>query len=128
MGYEKPVDNIAVDNDGYLYIVTYFNDLYISSESTILDIISTTTGLSDISVYPNPVVDKVNVEYNLPNYRGGSVLFQIYNIFGVKIREMYLPYTEGIKNYAEIDFYDMPQGFYFLQVPEYNINIKIIKK
>ena len=68
----------------------------------------------DITVYPNPVADKLNV--HIQNDRTDiNWRFEVFDIFGIKIID---DYSKGSKN--EIDFSSLIAGTYLVRVSHNN--------
>ena len=69
---------------------------------------------SQIRIYPNPVLDLLNIETQLENFK-----LTLYNVHGVELKKLV--------NKKAIDLTLLPSGIYFLQI-EINPGNKIIKK
>jgi len=72
-----------------------------------------TSPISNLSVFPNPAVNTLNVNYTCDNIASGEAV--LYNLYGQTIKRNVLPSTIGIVNQS-IDISDLPQGVYLLQV------------
>jgi hypothetical protein len=60
------------------------------------------------NVYPNPAVNSVNINYNLPaGAKEGTIV--VYNAIGIRVKEISLNKTSGVAN---IDVADLQSGIY----------------
>ncbi|MCQ2975803.1 MAG: T9SS type A sorting domain-containing protein [Bacteroidales bacterium] len=74
----------------------------------------------DLSVFPNPTTQYIKIFCEEISY---PTKILIYNTIGKQIKSEYIYDSE-----EEIDVSDLPNGFYLLQIPEYGISNKFIKK
>lgn len=95
---------------------TVSGDVNIVDHDTIIDIIMTdidNIGFSEISIFPNPVEDELNL-----NGISGSIIYQIFNLNGVKIQDGI------ITDKMEVEY--LKPGLYILKL--YEKNIMFLKK
>jgi hypothetical protein len=60
------------------------------------------------NVYPNPAVNSLNINYNLPSgAKEGTIV--VYNAIGIRVKEISLNKTSGVAN---IDVADLQSGIY----------------
>ena len=86
-------------------------------------------GLSDLVVYPNPVVDELLVEFDLANQKDISV--KIFNTTGQLISSSSFNNTNQGHNQLKInDLSNMSMGLYFIKINlgDQSILKKVIKK
>ena len=62
-------------------------------------------------VYPNPAIDKINIEYVLNE--SSSVQIAIYNIFAEKVKEVFNAYKSEGQYIIEHSYLGLPPGFYY---------------
>lgn len=70
--------------------------------------------VADVKVFPNPSGGKVGIEFELNE--SGKVAFEVYNLFGQKIRLLY----EGVLNHGQhqmnYDLSDLQSGVYAIRM------------
>jgi Secretion system C-terminal sorting domain len=76
--------------------------------------------ITTISVYPNPVVDKVTIQGLTATATKPQTLL-VYNIFGICIKSIF-----AVTNAVQIDMKDYPKGLYYIKLNQETI--KIIKQ
>lgn len=86
------------------------------------DIVSATDVVSEntLSVYPNPVSEKIIFEMNVVS--GKNISLKIFNVLGELISQ-----TQIINPKTELDFSSVPFGIYFYQIKSADENISIGK-
>lgn len=62
-------------------------------------------------VYPNPAIDKINIEYVLNE--SSKVQIAIYNIFAEKVKEVFNAYKSEGQYIIEHSYLGLPPGFYY---------------
>ncbi|MCX6270161.1 MAG: T9SS type A sorting domain-containing protein [Bacteroidetes bacterium] len=77
-------------------------------------------GKDNISLSPNPVTDESVVTIRSSSDK--SLIIKVYDILGKEVQEKGISVTEGV-NTTTLNFSDMEQGFYFVQL--WDINKKI---
>ncbi len=130
---------IATDDDGcLLYGITHHNDTVPERDVHIfkvlreeINIITEVSELQEkpktISVYPNPVVDYVNIELD-QTYNWNSLTLSIFKINGKKVFQKQIN-EKG--NLLKVDIQNLKSGLYVLHISKSNKIIyseKIIKK
>ncbi|HVW98112.1 MAG TPA: T9SS type A sorting domain-containing protein [Mucilaginibacter sp.] len=71
--------------------------------------------LSNVSVYPNPVTDQINLKYDIS--RASTVTIKVVDVLGNEVATLYNQRTEpGEKNFSYPLNNKLNRGFYFLRV------------
>ena len=79
--------------------------------------------ITSFDTYPNPVKDKLNIEFigeNLADY-----IVDIYSLTGIKIGTYKLSNLKSSKKIISIDFSEYPNGLYMIRI--YSPNSKLIR-
>jgi len=109
----KPMENIVLNTCS----IEHNNTLSIGSAEDNRD--------NELTIYPNPAKDKMNIDYNLS--KDGRVRIELYNLLGEKIEEIVdLTVLKG-KYTKEIDVTSLPSGVYTCKMLSEN-NILIVKR
>ena len=128
-GIESTQPNIFFSNTGTqssassLIFKVYINKGTVSTQNIDLN----GDNMFNLSVYPNPVSNKVNASYFIPNLNNHSL--KVFDITGNEILKMELPKSIG-KHQTDLDLSEYPSGTYILKVVggNYSTVVKIIKK
>lgn len=78
----------------------------------------------DLSVYPNPSKNMVNISFNLID--ASPITYQVFDIKGRKLLEKKLHMLSEGQNNIEVSLGHLPEGFYLLQLA--NERVKISRK
>ena len=66
---------------------------------------------NDLTIYPNPVVDNLTIQYQTEN----TGLLSLYHVSGAKVKSV--PLQRDMSAY-ELNMSDLPDGFYLLKIEE----------
>ena len=116
------IGNLVVDmidfrtSDGYVAIATHGGGMF---STTITDTLSTGIHIidaiiSDLNVYPNPVRDKVFIEYVKNDDR--AVVFRLYDERGRLVAKNFQGRQDKGKNLITYDVSTLKKGVYFIRV------------
>jgi hypothetical protein len=82
--------------------------------------------ICDLSVFPNPASDNVNITFNLK--QSGNVSIDVYNILGEHVANIFAANQSAgvLKNTIDLNEYNMNSGIYYIKISANNSSI--IKK
>ncbi len=111
---EKSSYNITISsNDGDGRIIEKIFTITITDEDEQVTSVETKDLQSPISVYPNPVTNKLNIK--IEQYlTGGEINISVINVLGETIREHTFSY-KGVNTF-KVNVSDLAEGLYLLQI------------
>jgi len=74
---------------------------------------SANTSLSNVSVYPNPAKDNINL--NFTNENAENVSYQVINVIGQNVRQQTIPSVKGETTY-NVNLSGIESGIYFIKL------------
>ena len=74
---------------------------------------ATNVSLTDVSVYPNPAKDNINL--NFVNENAENASYQIINVIGQSVRQQTIPTTKGETTY-NVNLNGIESGIYFIKL------------
>ena len=118
-------------NDGLLVVGTHGNGIYQTNLTSVGDVLSVdnlSEEIFDLSVFPNPVKDKLALNFNIKKSGEASVI--LYDELGRRIGKKYNEKVYFGNNNIQIDVADFKSGIYFvsLKIDEDVITKQIIKE
>tara|TARA_B100001142_G_scaffold306470_1_gene336310 strand:- start:588 stop:3284 length:2697 start_codon:yes stop_codon:yes gene_type:complete len=118
-------------NDGLLVVGTHGNGIYQTNLTSVGDVLSVdnlSEEIFDLSVFPNPVKDKLALNFNIKKSGEASVI--LYDELGRRIGKKYNEKVYFGNNNIQIDLTDFRSGIYFvsLKIDEDIITKQIIKE
>ena len=118
-------------SDGLLVVGTFGNGVYQTNLSSIGDVLSTNNIKQndfDLSVFPNPVIDRLSLLVNTDRAADASLI--IYDQLGRKMCEEYTHKLYFGNNTLELNISDYSSGIYFviLSIDNETVVKQIIKK
>ena len=75
---------------------------------------------SQLSVYPNPMTNTMNVQFELTG--GSNVELNVYNLIGEKVMSFDLGYRMNGKHNVTLDKGNLSSGMYILQLDAENMD------
>ena len=127
----KPKTTVAVGDSIQNFAAIYFDFNAPVITNTAVTHIIVPTGISQPTasgtrptIFPNPVNDQINVEWN--NVTNQKVTIELYNIYGQKVRVLFSENVDSGKWSRKFDVSDLSQGVYFIKFSS-GIGFKVIK-
>jgi len=107
----------AVNTDSMVIILSAF-----TTQSSVENINSPEDKQFNLVVYPNPILDKGTIEFNLTTNLPENISLSLIDINGKKIKDLYNEYTLPGKRTIELQRNNLPTGTYFIMVINRNFS------